>query len=236
MSFYEVPYYFVRQRQHFGQFKLTYQKFQFIKRALDFSICILLLPFLLLPMAVICLIIVLDSPGSPIFVQERVGYGGRRFRLYKFRSLRSDLNEASHRAFMQSFVAGKASVRTGQDNRVAKFKPIQQKDITRIGKLLRKTSLDELPQIFNVIKGDMSLVGPRPNVTWEVEAYKPWHYDRLEVLPGITGLAQIMGRSDITFDDIARFDIQYVKNQSIHYDIWIFWRTITTVQNGEGTG
>jgi lipopolysaccharide/colanic/teichoic acid biosynthesis glycosyltransferase len=207
-----------------------------IKRAFDLSICILLIPFILVPMLMISIFISLDSPGPPIFVQERVGYGGRRFKLYKFRSMRNGFEDARYRAFMKSFVAGDASAEANQNDRVATFKPIRQKDITRTGKFLRKTSLDELPQIINVIKGDMSLIGPRPNVPWEVEAYKPWHYDRLAALPGITGLAQVMGRSDISFDDIARYDIQYVKNQALHYDVWIFWQTVGAVVKGDGAG
>jgi len=236
MSVYEVQFYFGRQRQHLSHFKLSYSQYMTFKRALDLLICLLLLPLLFVPLVVISLLISLDSPGAPIFVQERVGFGGRRFKMYKFRTMRNGFENARYRAFMKSYVTGDVSVEPNQNDRVATFKPIQQKDITRIGKLLRKTSLDELPQIFNVIKGDMSLVGPRPNVPWEVEAYKPWHYDRLEALPGITGLAQIMGRSDICFDDIVRYDIKYVKNQAIHYDIWIFWQTVAAVLKGDGAG
>ena len=236
MSVYEIPYYLGKRGQQLKPFKLTYKQYKFIKRVFDLSVCFLLLPFLLLPMAVICLLIVLDSPGWPIFVQERVGYGGSRFKLFKFRSMRGDFDHAQHRAFMQLFVAGKISDLNDEDKRAAKFKPIQQKDLTRIGQFLRKTSLDELPQIINVINGEMSLIGPRPNVPWEVEAYKPWHYDRLNALPGITGLAQVMGRSDITFDNIARYDIQYVNNQAIHFDFWIMWQTIEAVIKGRGAG
>lgn len=236
MTVYEIPYYLGKRGQQLSPIKLTYKQYQFFKRAFDLTICLLLLPFLLLPMAVICLLIVLDSPGLPIFVQERVGYGGRRFKLYKFRSMRGNFDNAQYRAFMQSFVAGEISHVADENERAAKFKPIQQKDITRIGNLLRKSSLDELPQILNVLNGDMSLIGPRPNVPWEVEAYKSWHYDRLDALPGITGLAQVMGRSDISFDNIARYDIQYVKSQAIHFDFWIIWQTIGTVLDGKGAG
>ena len=236
MTIYEIPYYLGKRRQYYTPFKLTYSQYRIIKRVFDLTVCLLLLPMLLLPMAVISFLIMLDSPGSPFFVQDRVGYGGRRFKLYKFRSMRSNFDDSKHREFMQSYVAGKVSNESDEDKRAAKFKPIQQKDITRIGKLLRKTSLDELPQIFNVINGEMSLVGPRPNVPWEVEAYKPWHYDRLDALPGITGLAQVMGRSDISFDNIVRYDIQYVKNQAIHFDLWIMWQTFETVVKSNGAG
>jgi lipopolysaccharide/colanic/teichoic acid biosynthesis glycosyltransferase len=150
--------------------------------------------------------------------------------------MKSNIDDNKHRAFMKSFVEGKITEVKDESDRAAKFKPIHQKDITRIGRLLRKTSLDELPQIVNIIKGEMSLIGPRPNVPWEVEAYKPWHYDRLNTLPGITGLAQVMGRSDITFDNIARFDIRYVKNQELHIDFWILWQTVRAVIKGNGAG
>jgi lipopolysaccharide/colanic/teichoic acid biosynthesis glycosyltransferase len=185
---------------------------------------------------VICLIIIFDSPGSPIFVQERVGYAGRRFKMYKYRTMWHNRNDENQRTFMQSFVAGKISEEAIEGEKVAKYKPIHLKDVTRVGKLLRKTSLDELPQIFNVIKGDMSLIGPRPNVPWEVEVYKSWHYDRLNALPGITGLAQVMGRSEVSFDNIARYDIQYVRNQALHLDFWILWRTVKTTVEGNGAG
>jgi len=236
MSVYEMTYYFGKRRQHFSHFKLTYNQYRLIKRMFDLTVCIFLLPIILIPMAIISILIVLDSSGSPIFVQERVGYGGRRFRMYKFRTMRNNINVAKHRAFMQLYVAGQVAVETDPDHRVAKFKPIHQNDLTKLGRLLRKTSLDELPQIFNVINGDMSLIGPRPNVPWEVEAYKPWHYDRLDAVPGITGLAQVMGRSDISFDNIARYDIQYVKNQAIHFDFWIMWRTVSAILKGAGAG
>lgn len=187
--------------------------------------------------ATIALIIVLDSPGSAFFVQERVGKNGRLFRLYKFRTMRIDHDGRHSRAFMQAYVAGQLPDNfediEGQD---VGFKPIKRKDITRVGRFLRKTSLDELPQIINVLKGDMSLVGPRPNVPWEVEAYHDWHYERLNVLPGITGLAQVHGRSNITFDEIVHHDIDYVKNLSLKMDLYILWRTFQFVLTTEGAG
>ena len=116
------------------------------------------------------------------------------------------------------------------------YKPAQAAQITRVGSLLRKTSLDELPQIINVLKGEMSLVGPRPNVPWEVEEYLPWHYERLEVLPGITGLAQVRGRSCVSFDHIVRSDVEYVEKQSLAMDLKILWWTAQAVAGGKGAG
>jgi lipopolysaccharide/colanic/teichoic acid biosynthesis glycosyltransferase len=199
-------------------------------------VCFALLPFTLLMMGMIAIAIMLDSRGSPFFVQERIGFRGQRFRVYKFRTMWSDHDDRRDREFMQLYVAGKLDDQTDNEDKLATFKPIRKEDITRIGRLLRKTSLDELPQIFNVIRGEMSLIGPRPNVPWEVEAYKAWHRERLCVLPGITGLAQVMGRSDISFDQIARFDIQYAKNQTIQLDFWIMWQTFKIVIVGKGAG
>jgi lipopolysaccharide/colanic/teichoic acid biosynthesis glycosyltransferase len=116
------------------------------------------------------------------------------------------------------------------------YKPARAAQITRVGRFLRKTSLDELPQIINVLKGEMSLVGPRPNVPWEVEEYQPWHYERLEVLPGLTGLAQVRGRSDISFDRIVKYDVEYVEKQSLAMDFKILCWTVKSVVDGKGAG
>lgn len=195
-----------------------------------------MLPFILVVIGLIALAISLDSPGSPLFVQERVGMNGRRFKIYKFRSMWKNHNPQRDRSFMQDYISGKISLDDGRDGKVARFKPVRQEDLTRVGRFLRKTSLDELPQIFNVIRGEMSLIGPRPNVTWEVDAYLPWHYERLNVLPGITGLAQVMGRSDITFDQIARYDIRYARYQDLQMDFWILWQTVQIIFDRSGAG
>lgn len=186
--------------------------------------------------AVIALVIRLDSPGSPLFVQERIGLHGRRFRIYKFRSMWSNHDPHRDQSFMQAYISGKVGLEDGRHGKVARFKPIQEDDLTRVGRFLRKTSLDELPQIINVLRGEMSLIGPRPNVAWEVDAYLPWHFERLNVLPGITGLAQVMGRSDISFDQIARFDIKYARYQDFHMDLWIFRQTVRIILDRSGAG
>ena len=133
------------------------------------------------------------------------------FALYKFRTMHSRLDDRFHRTYMRAFV--KDQVNAGEDGKT--YKPVQSSQITRVGRILRKTSLDELPQILNVLKGEMTLVGPRPNVPWEVERYAPWHYKRLEALPGITGLAQVRGRSCLSFDRIVQYDIEYIEKQSL---------------------
>ena len=158
-----------------------------VKRVMDVALCLLILPFAL-PVAAVCaLATFLDSPGPVVFVQERIGKGGRLFRMYKFRTMISVPDDSNSRAFMQAFVRGQLD---GESSGGAIFKPVRGPQITRLGRVLRKTSLDELPQLLNVLKGEMSLVGPRPNVPCEMEVYRPWHYERLELLPGVTGLAQ----------------------------------------------
>jgi len=230
--------------------------YQIAERVMDMTLCLLAMPLLLPLMAICVLAIRLDSPGPAIFVQERIGKGGRRFRMYKFRTMQHNLDDSFHRTFMKAFVNGqvdsdkegngkngdfrrafmKAFIDTssGNNGNGKVYKPIQASQVTRVGRILRKTSLDELPQVINVLKGEMSLVGPRPNVPWEVEAYWPWHHERLEVLPGITGLAQVRGRSGILFDRIVEYDIEYIERQSLTMDSKILWWTLLSVFLGTG--
>lgn len=231
-----IPYQLVRNNRFPGVARLTRRRYQQVKRAVDLTFCLVMLPFLLIVIGLIAILIRLDSPGSPFFIQERVGLGGRRFKIYKFRSMWKDHNQHRDHEFMQKYISGRIKTGSGREGKVARFKPIRQEDVTRVGRFLRKTSLDELPQIINVIRGEMSLVGPRPNVVWEVDAYLPWHYERLHALPGITGLAQVMGRSDITFDQISRFDIKYVRYQDLRMDAWILWSTVRAVLARSGAG
>ena len=205
--------------------------YHYAKRILDLAVCILILPFVL-PIMIICAIIIyFDSPGQIIFIQERIGKGGRRFRLYKFRTINDTFDKTTTQEYMKAYVRGTIE---GYDDGNEIYKPIKEGCISKVGRFLRKTSLDELPQIFNVIKGEMSIVGPRPNVPWEVEEYRPWHHERFEVLPGITGLAQVHGRSCIDFKSLVRFDIEYIENQSLWLDIKILWLTFIAVLKGEG--
>jgi len=208
--------------------------YHFFKRMFDLTCTLAVLPFVLPLMALIALIIRFDSPGPALFKQKRVGKNGKLFEIYKFRSMVHRLDDSYHRAFMKAFIQGQIDETSVEGKKV--FKPFSDSQVTRVGRFLRKTSLDELPQLFNVLKGDMSLIGPRPNVPWEVEAYKPWHYERLEVLPGITGLAQINGRSSISFDKIAQYDIEYARNQNLWLDLRILWKTFTAVIEKNGAG
>lgn len=205
---------------------------QAVKRLIDLALCILSLPLTLPLMAVCALAIRLDDPEGPIFfVQERLGKGGRPFPIYKFRTMKCDADSPGSRAFMKAYVRGEIGSET-ESPKV--YKPIGKDHIFRVGRILRKTSLDELPQIFNILRGEMSIVGPRPNVPWEVEAYRPWHYERMEVLPGITGLAQVRGRSSICFNALVRYDIAYIENQSLWLDLKILWWTMQVIMHGKG--
>jgi len=186
-------------------------------------ICLLALPVVVPALFFIGLAIRLDSPGPALFGQIRIGQNGRPFRLYKFRTCRSDHNPAHDLEFMRAYILGHE---TGRGSSSAKFKPDHQGQITRVGRILRASSLDELPQLINVVRGEMSLVGPRPNIPEEVELYRPEHRKRLAVLPGITGLAQIKGRSDLTFEQIVAYDIEYINHRNLKMDFLILLRTV----------
>lgn len=177
----------------------------------------------------------LTSPGPIIFKQERIGLKGRKFLFYKFRSMRIDGDDKIHREYVSNLIKGELDkINQGKkDNPLYKMKDDPR--VTKIGKLIRKTSIDELPQFFNVLKGEMSLVGPRPPIPYEVEKYEPWHLRRiLEVKPGITGLWQVDGRSKTSFNDMVRLDLKYAINWSIWLDIKILLKTIFAVIRSSG--
>jgi lipopolysaccharide/colanic/teichoic acid biosynthesis glycosyltransferase len=205
------------------------------KRAMDLAFCLVALPTVALLLIAIAIAIRIDSPGPILLRQVRVGRDGRRFNMYKFRSLRADYEPRNGVAYMQAFVRGEVG---GDSPPLADEvnKPLHVSDMTRLGRVLRHSSLDELPQLWNVLKGEMSIVGPRPNVEWEVEAYAPWHRERLTAVPGITGLAQVRGRSWVSFDRIVLADIEYVRHQSLLLDLKILWWTIRTVFARDGAG
>jgi lipopolysaccharide/colanic/teichoic acid biosynthesis glycosyltransferase len=198
-----------------------------VETVLSVIVLILLAPMFLL----ITLAIRWDSPGSALFCQTRIGKNGKPFTCYKFRTMYEDIDRRAHDRFLAAYVNG--DIHSGSNGRSV-FKPIGDNQITRVGRFLRKTSLDEAPQIINIIRGDMSFIGPRPNIPTEVEAYQDWHRKRLEVLPGITGLAQIRGRSSIPFDQIVRYDVEYVESESLKMDLHILWHTVPTVLLGSG--
>jgi lipopolysaccharide/colanic/teichoic acid biosynthesis glycosyltransferase len=182
----------------------------------------------------IAIAIKLGSKGPVLFKQERLGQYGKTFTVLKFRSMRTDCDAKIHQQYVEQFIAGSVG-----ENSDATSKPVFkiQKDprITRVGKFLRKTSLDEIPQFWNVLRGDMSLVGPRPPIAYEFKAYEVWHRRRvLEIKPGITGLWQVEGRSRTRFDDMVRLDLKYARVWSVWLDLKILAQTPGAVIQGEG--
>ena len=187
--------------------------------------------FILIPIG-----IKLTSRGPVLFRQERVGRYGEKFTFLKFRSMYVNIDEDVHKQFVQNLISGKAPEQNGDNGDGKKvYKITRDKRVTPFGYVLRKTSLDELPQFFNVLKGEMSLVGPRPPIPYEVEKYDIWHWHRvLEVNPGITGLWQVMGRSSTTFDEMVRLDLLYARTWSLWMDIDILLKTPRAVLTGKG--
>jgi exopolysaccharide biosynthesis polyprenyl glycosylphosphotransferase len=194
----------------------------FFKRVVDVALATIVLVFAAPLMGLVALVIKLDSPGPTLFRQERVGKGGRPFTLYKFRSMGVGAEDQ------------KELLRNLNEADGPLFKIKEDPRVTRLGRLLRRLSLDELPQFYNVLRGDMSLIGPRPPLPEEVVQYQPWHMRRLEIAPGITGLWQVSGRSELPFDEMALLDIYYIEQWTPALDVKILLRTIPTVLFGDG--
>ena len=184
--------------------------------------------------AIIALLIKASSPGPVLFKQPRVGKDGKIFTFYKFRSMSVGNDDSRHRQYIKLFIEGKEEELKKLQGGKKLYKMTSDDRVTAVGKFLRRTSLDELPQLLNVIKGEMSMVGPRPHLAYEVELYKEWHRRRLEGLPGITGWWQIHGRSRVAFDKAVEMDIWYLERQSLILDIRIMCRTITKAIVGRG--
>jgi lipopolysaccharide/colanic/teichoic acid biosynthesis glycosyltransferase len=206
-----------------------------IKRAIDVigsgALLLVLSPFLLVIMA----LIKLTSKGPVIFEQERLGQLGARFKCLKFRTMYSNNDPKIHQEYVQQFIAGKGGLDNSEGSEKPVYKLVKDPRITFIGGFLRKTSLDELPQFWNVLRGDMSLVGPRPPVPYEFEVYDIWHRRRvLEVRPGVTGLWQVSGRNRTRFDEMVRLDLRYCQTWSIWLDLKILLATPWAVFNGGG--
>lgn len=190
---------------------------------------IALLAFVILSpfFVIVAIVIKVDSPGSPIFRQERVGKDGRRFTIYKFRTMYQDNDDSKYKAMLREYVSGNVSSSLKENEQV--IREIIHKRVTRVGFLLRRFSLDELPQLINVLKGDMVFVGPRPDIPFTVEMYKDHHRDRLRMKPGITGLWQVSGRRTLSFEDMVRLDVDYINRKSLLLDAKILLLTVCEV-------
>jgi len=192
-----------------------------LKRALDMTVVLLTAPLTLLLIVACAVAVRLDSPGPIWFSQQRTGRNGRRFRMYKFRTMVENAEEL------------KASVAHLNVLEPPDFKIIDDPRVTRVGRFLRRASLDELPQLLNILRGEMSIVGPRPT-SFAPGTYELWHAHRLELTPGLTGLWQVTARNESTFDERVRLDILYARRASLGLDLMIILRTVSAVFRGSG--
>jgi len=193
-----------------------------IKRATDFAFALIALVVTLPLLLVVAVLVRLDSSGPVLFKQRRVGQDGRPFDIYKFRTMRVGAE------------AEQELLKDHNESTGPLFKMKVDPRLTRVGGYLRRSSLDELPQFINVLRGEMSVVGPRPGRPVEVAEYQPWHRQRLDVPPGITGLWQVSGRSDLTFDEMCLLDVYYIENWSLGLDLSIMLRTVPRVLFADG--
>jgi len=201
-----------------------------LKRVFDFFVALIAIILLSPVLLLVALAVKLDSKGSALFRQERIGEAGRPFQVLKFRSMRMDSNDAVHRAAIAQFMQGQQIGGAGEN----RYKLARDPRITRVGGFIRATSLDELPQLFNVLRGDMSIVGPRPAIRYEVEQYRYRHRYRLLVKPGITGIWQVYGRSKVDFETLVSMDLHYVTDGTFWLDLKLILLTFGVVFKRSG--
>lgn len=205
-----------------------------LKRAFDFAAGGLLL-LLSAPFIGIGALAIWASEGGPVmFRQTRIGLHGRPFNMLKLRTMRAAADDAPHRDYVQRWIRDGAAAAQPDPGAGRVFKLAGDQRITRVGRWLRRFSVDELPQLINVVRGEMSLIGPRPALPYEIELYKPWHRRRLEAVPGITGLWQVSGRNQLSFDEMVRLDVQYLQDWSLSGDLRILARTVPALLRGGG--
>ncbi len=207
---------------------------RFIKRASDIVISGIAIIILSPVLVIVSLLVKRGSPGPSVFKQERVGMDGRIFLCYKFRTMHAGSDDSAHREAYRKNIEGDDEANAGNDGDPIFGKVRNDPRVTPSGRWLRRSSLDELPQLFNVLKGDMSIVGPRPPIAYEVEEYDIWHRKRLDMKPGITGLWQVSGRNRLTFDEMVRTDLYYIENWSLWLDLKIILLTLPAVWRGDG--
>ncbi len=205
-----------------------------MKRTFDVVTAAMLLVVLSPLFALIALIIKVAGGKGPVFFrQSRAGHGGKPFNFYKLRTMRTDADDQVHREYARDFVAGE-DLKLSKNPSTPVYKMKRDPRVTPIGQLLRKTSLDELPQLFNVLRGEMSLVGPRPPILYELQYYREWHKRRLDAKPGLTGLWQVSGRSSVPFNEMVLLDLYYIDHWSLKLDFEILLRTVPVILFGKG--
>jgi lipopolysaccharide/colanic/teichoic acid biosynthesis glycosyltransferase len=209
------------------------QYYQRAKRVLDVIFTLLILLPLCLVMAIVAMMIRMDSKGPIFFRQRRVGQHGIEFEMLKFRSMYVDSDDSIHREAITSYMNGQ-KLNGSSDTMALQYKLPDDPRVTRVGRFIRKTSIDELPQFFNVLRGEMTLVGPRPPLLYEVELYTPHDMLRLAGKPGLTGPWQVYGRSQVPFQDMVEMDIDYLQRQSIWEDLKLIALTVPVMIQGRG--
>ena len=200
------------------------------RRALDVGVAAIVLLLMAPVMAVVALTVRLSSPGPVFFRQRRLGRSMRPFTVLKFRTMRADADSALHRDYVRSLI-GTDAPENPPDNL---YKLVVDPRVTKVGRFLRSWSLDEVPQLWNVLRGEMSLVGPRPVIEYEVEQYPDWYLRRFAVKPGLTGLWQVSGRNEKTYEEMVRYDIDYAERRSLWLDLRILARTALVVMRRQG--
>ena len=203
-----------------------------VKRILDIVFTLLILIPLLIVIAIFAVLIRIDSKGPIFFRQKRVGHNGVEFDMYKLRSMYINSDDSLHRESVKQYMNG--AVLNGNDNLGNQYKLVDDPRVTRVGKIMRKTSIDELPQFINVLRGEMTLVGPRPPLPYEVENYIPRDWIRLLGRPGLTGTWQVYGRSNVPFKQMVEMDIEYLGQQSILQDVKLIALTVPVMLGGRG--
>jgi lipopolysaccharide/colanic/teichoic acid biosynthesis glycosyltransferase len=200
------------------------------KRALDILFTLLIFIPLCIVIAIVAVCIRLDSKGSIFYRQKRIGQNGVEFEMLKFRSMYENCDDTLHRLAIQKYMEGQKLA----ENATTSYKQVDDPRITRVGRFIRKMSIDELPQFFNVLQGDMTLVGPRPPLPYEVEKYGPYDWLRLSGKPGLTGPWQVYGRSQVTFQSMVKMDIDYLRRQSLREDLKLIALTVPVMITGRG--
>ena len=200
------------------------------KRAIDILFTLLIFIPLCIIIAIVAVLIRLDSKGSIFYRQKRTGQNGVEFEMLKFRSMYENCDDALHRLAIQKYMEGQ---KLAEDTTIS-YKRVDDPRITRVGRFIRKTSIDELPQFFNVLRGEMTLVGPRPALPYEVEHYSPRDWLRLSSKPGLTGPWQVYGRSQVPFEGMVKMDIDYLRRQSVREDLKLIALTVPVMITGRG--
>jgi lipopolysaccharide/colanic/teichoic acid biosynthesis glycosyltransferase len=208
--------------------------YEFCKAITDRIMALFGILFLSPFMILIAIGIRIDSPGNAIYRREQVGKLGKKFIAYKFRTMKRNNDDREYKTYLVKYILENRPYQVDENGKEV-FKVVNDPRVTRFGAILRKSNLDELPQLFNILKGEMSWVGPRPDIPYSVNMYKDWHRQRLEVIPGMTGLWQVSGRKNVSFEEMVRLDVEYINNRSLLLDTKIILSTVNTVLRGDGS-